>query len=86
MAVVRQGGPTIVVAVFENIDGVLGTNHKHINSHFKTPATTHHGHTSWVTAPLFDTRVLPKKAKVLVVRQGEPTIVVAVFENIARVN
>src|SRR5210317_1981982 len=51
--VVRQGEPTIVVAVLQNIARGHGTHHKGINSQFKTPATTHHGHTSWVTCPPF---------------------------------
>src|SRR5210317_1281764 len=49
--VVRQGEPTISVAVFPNIVRDNKTQHKDTNTHFKTPATTHCGHTSWVNCP-----------------------------------
>src|SRR5210317_720599 len=53
--VVRQGEPTIVVAVFENIARVHWKHKKGNKRHLQPPITVHHGHTAWViTCPLFD--------------------------------
>src|SRR5210317_1695674 len=86
-AIVRQGEPTIVVAVFQYIARVHGTHHKHSRRQLQPPITTNISHTYRPTAPFFPSwRVLSNIGKWAIVRQGEPTIVVAVFQYIARVN
>src|SRR6056300_1410526 len=82
--VVRRGEPTTVVLVSQNIARVHGTQKDGSSGHLPLPITTHHGHTSWVACAPFADRVLTKMAYGLVVRQGEPTIVVLVSQNIAR--
>ena len=86
-AVVMQGEPTIVVAVcFKTLLGSI--------QHTRKAAEGSYNHQSQHTVaisrpppPLFDSpRVLTNIGKLTVVRQGQPTIVVAVFQNIARVH
>ena len=82
----RQGEPTIVVAIFDYIARVHWKHKESNKRHLQPPITVHHGHTSWVTCPPFWLLGVAKSANGLVVRQGEPAIVVAVFEIIARVH
>src|SRR5210317_1138396 len=83
-AIVRQGEPKIVVAVSQNIARVHGTHHKgntegsHNHQSQQTSAIPR------PTAPFFHSwRVLSNIGKWAIVRQGEPTIVVAVSQNLA---
>src|SRR5210317_1831092 len=83
-AIVRQGEPTIVVAVFENNARGHGTCHKGSRRQLQPPITTNISHRE-DNCPLFHSwRVLSNIGKWAIVRQGEPTIVVAVFQYIAR--
>ena len=86
-AIVRPGEPTIVVAVFQIIARVHGTHHKGSRRQLQPPITTNISHTE-ANCPLFSYswRVLSNIGKWAIVRQGEPTIVVAVSQNIARVH
>ena len=52
-ATVRQGEPTIVVAVFQNIARVYISHHKGSRRQLQPPITTNISHTSWVTCPPF---------------------------------
>src|SRR6056300_197532 len=85
-AIGRQGEPTIVVAVLQNIARIHGTHHKGSR---KAPATANHNkHQPYLgqLPPFFHScwRVLSNTGKWAIGRQGEPTIVVAVPQNIAR--
>ena len=90
-AVGMQGEPTIVVAVcFKTLLRSIQIQHT------RKAAEGSYNHQSQHTVaisrpppPLFDSprpRVLTNIGKLTVVRQGQPTIVVAVFQNIARVH
>ena len=81
-AIVRQGEPTIVVAVFHNIARLHGTHHKGSRRQLQPPITTSISH--MVPRPnvflfIHSWRVLANIGKWATVRQGEPTIVVALF-------
>src|SRR5210317_2156463 len=85
--VARQGEPTIVVAVSQYIARVHGTHKNDIRWHLTMPITTNISHTQATCPPFF----IPGESwqrigKVPVVRQGEPAIVVAVSQYIARVH
>src|SRR5210317_2218706 len=91
-AIVRQGEPTIVVAVSQNIAGVHGTHHKgntegsqnHQSQQTSAiPRPNAHLLHAWRVLSNIGRRVLSNIGKWAIVRQGEPTIVVAVSQNIA---